>query len=469
MGSLFRHLGRNLWSGARLVFGQPVTRLDFRIDVPQLLLLFLVSALLDILVEGLQQEHYALFTYTGLVGEGFYGAVLMLFAALLALAFRQPDYALVLPVVVLSGEWPLQAVRAGVSLAVGDDVALFGTAIRAEQVLLAWTLFWLWRSAAVSLAPRRPYYWLRSLAAGAILATPLWFGAYLFPDALWWEEPEAALARDDRYPSPAAEEVLVKQPELLYDALNDLEEERPGVTDLYFVGFASYAGEDVFRKDMDVAQQLFDERFDTDGRSIVLVNNPATVLEQPLATASNLRASLSVIGDTIDPEQDVVMVYLTSHGNRDHSLAVQFPPLELDPVTPDSLKQMLDDAGIKWRIIVVSACYSGGFVEPLADEYTLVITSSGVDAPGFGCDGRAPPTLFGDAFFQQGLGKSGSFEAAFEVAKARVAERESAAGYAPPSDPQWRMGEEMAEKLKSLRKRGGGGATVSRKSAVAPG
>jgi hypothetical protein len=126
------------------------------------------------------------------------------------------------------------------------------------------------------------------------------------------------------------------------------------------------------------------------------------------------------------------------------------------------LKQLLDDAGIKGRIIVVAACYSGGFVDALADEYTLVITSSKADAPSYGCDGRTPPTLFGDAFFEHGLGKATSFEAAFELAKARVRQRESEAGYAPASEPQWNLGEQMAAKLKSLRKRGGGGATVLR-------
>src|SRR5215470_7019631 len=118
MRALFRDLGRNLWSGARLVLGQPVTRLDFRVGVPQLLMLFVVSAILDIVVEGLRQEPGAVLTLAGLVGEGFYGAVLMLFAAVLALAFGQREYALTLPVLVLSGEWPLQVVRVGVSLAV---------------------------------------------------------------------------------------------------------------------------------------------------------------------------------------------------------------------------------------------------------------------------------------------------------------------------------------------------------------
>jgi hypothetical protein len=449
MRSLFRHLGRNLLSGARLVFGQPVTRLDFRIGVPQLLMLFAVSALFDIAVEGLRSEPGAVFALSGLAGEGFYGAVLMLFAALLALAFRQPDYTLALPVLVLSGEWPLQVVRMGISLAVGDDVALFGSAIRAEQVLLAWTLFWLWRAAAVSLAPRRPHFWARSLAAAALLASPLWFGSLVFPDTQWWQEPEQALARDARYPSPAAEEVLVKQPELLYAALNDLEDERPGVTDLYFVGFAPYAAEDVFRKDMEVARDLFDERFDTDGRSVALVNNPRTVLEEPLATVSNLRATLSVLGDTIDPEQDVVMVYLTSHGTRDHRLTVQFPPLDLDSLTPGALKQMLDDAGIKWRIIVVSACYSGGFIDPLKDEHTLIMTASATNRTSFGCGNGSASTYFGDALFQHALRFEDSFVKAFQQARVRIAAREQAE-HRKASDPQLYVGTEMAAKLPQL-------------------
>ena len=243
--------------------------------------------------------------------------------------------------------------------------------------------------------------------------------------------------------------MLIKQPELLYDALNDLDDERPGITDLYFVGFAPYAAEDVFRKDMEVAHKLFDERFDTDGRSVVLVNNPRTVLEQPLATVSNLRATLSVLGDLIDPEQDVVMVYLTSHGSRDHRLTVQFPPLELDSLTPDALKQMLDDAGIKWRIIVVSACYSGGFIDPLKDEHTLIMTASAANRTSFGCGNGSDATYFGDALFQHSLRFEDSFVKAFQQARDRIAARENTE-HRKASDPQLYVGTEMAAKLPQL-------------------
>ena len=125
------------------------------------------------------------------------------------------------------------------------------------------------------------------------------------------------------------------------------------------------------------------------------------------------------------------MLYLASRGTAEHRLAAEQPPLSLVELAPAGLKQLLDDAGIKWRIIVVSACYSGGFVAPLADDYTLIVTDAQADRVAFGCGDRSPPTFFGDAFFQA-LSKGDSFATAFDVAQARVAERERDAGYAPP-------------------------------------
>ncbi len=71
------------------------------------------------------------------------------------------------------------------------------------------------------------------------------------------------------------------------------------------------------------------------------------------------------------------MVYLASHGSRDHVLTVTMPPLEVAPLTAPALRGLLDASGIKWRIVVVSACYSGGFIDALKDDYTLVLTAVG--------------------------------------------------------------------------------------------
>jgi len=206
---------------------------------------------------------------------------------------------------------------------------------------------------------------------------------------------------------------------------------------------------------------VMDEKWGTKGRSIVLVNNPQTLLTAPFATITNLRETLNEIGAAIDTDNDVVMVYLASHGSRDFHLAASQPPLTLVELTPAGLRQMLDDAGIKWRIVVVSACYSGGYIEPLKDDQTIVITAARPDRISFGCGNRSDATFFGEAFFQKGMATTDTITGAFDVAQKRVGERERAEGYTPPSEPQVWVGPQMAEKLKTLRMKGQTGVTAS--------
>ena len=145
------------------------------------------------------------------------------------------------------------------------------------------------------------------------------------------------------------------------------------------------------------------------------------------------------------------MLYLSSHG-RPGEVEVSMPPLELAQITPPVLRRLFDDAGIKWRIIVVSACYSGSFIGALEDEQTLVLTAAQADRTSFGCGHQSASTYFGEALFEQGLAKSDSIMGAFEIAKKRVTEREAANRISPPSNPQASVGAAMAEKLKELER-----------------
>lgn len=448
MRQIWIDLRRNLWGGLRLAFGLPVSLLTFRVSIRQLLLLLLIGVAIGAANDYVRAGAHPVLSMNAIVYEGFEAALLLLIAAVLAAAFRQPHLRLALPVVVLSSDPALGVVNLIFALP-GNQGAILGYPIPwiGFWLLMLWIVFIYWRAVAIALVPREPRFWPRSLAGGALL-----FAGVLA--AIWANQPWFYAAQPLGFgasgsPSPASEPVLVKQPQLLYDAVNDLDEERPGVTDLYFVGFAPYAAEDVFRKDLETARDLFDDRFDTDGRSITLINNPSTMLDVPFATVSNLRATLSEVGDIIDPDQDVVMLYLTSHGTRDHRIVVDFPPLQLESLTPEALKEMLDDAGIKWRIIVVSACYSGSFIDVLKDDYTLIITAAAADRTSFGCGSESAATYFGDALFNHALRFEDSFVKAFEDAKQRIAERERAEKR-QPSKPQMFIGDEMAAKLPKL-------------------
>jgi hypothetical protein len=281
-------------------------------------------------------------------------------------------------------------------------------------------------------------------AAVAILAVPLWL---LPPANLWRVEPEdAAPARD--WFAAAREEVIYAQPALLARQLERLAPHRPGTTDLYFVGVAGDAGEDVFMKEVGVIESLFQQRFGTQGRSVTLVNNAQTVARLPVASSTALARTLEHIGRIMSREDDVLFLYLTSHGSEDHRFALQFWPLQLNDIDPESLRGMLDRAGIKWRVIAISACYSGGFIDALRDEHTLVLTAADARHPSFGCGTESDFTYFGHAY-DEALRHTWSFTEAFERARAHIAAREKTESLTP-SNPQMFLGRRMEAKLEAL-------------------
>src|SRR5258706_523785 len=107
----------------------------------------------------------------------------------------------------------------------------------------------------------------------------------------------------------------------------------------------------------------------------------------------------------------------------------------------------LQDAGIKWRVIVVSACYSGGYIEPLRDDNSIVITASAAERTSFGCETGRDFTYFGEAYFRDALARTRSFTQAFELAKSTVAKREAEEKLVA-SLPQMWVGPAIAERLK---------------------
>lgn len=248
--------------------------------------------------------------------------------------------------------------------------------------------------------------------------------------------------------APEVTAISERQGALLTDILGRLAPQRPGITDLYFVGFAGYARQDVFLREMLASSLLLEEKFGAAGRSVLLVNNAATVRHFPLANRENLGTVLHGIGERMDPREDILFLFLTSHG-RPNWLAVDFYPFQFQDLSARELRTILDWSGINWRIIVVSACYSGSFIDALADDNTLIITAARRDRTSFGCGHEYNFTYFGGAYFDVALRKTRSFTAAFRKARKAIGEREAAEGLRP-SLPQMVMGKALAPKLEAL-------------------
>ncbi|HEY4374558.1 MAG TPA: C13 family peptidase [Burkholderiales bacterium] len=432
-----------LWQGTRALF---LLRPDPRridADVPALCAMFVVDIAVSVLLSWIWVSFHGRFNWQAL-GSIFSQTPLLLLASWVA-ARRS-----------LRGIGMLTFATLAMAISAQLAIALYAIAWLGAQS--QWIVKWLY--------PVMMAWWLVSLACAYVRLVGrglLGSGAGLAwivaaTATLLLPQPQLILpARDEsgepRYqPSIEREEAFHAQGELLQASLEKLRPQRPGVEDLYFVGFAGNASEDVFYKELKVIGPMMDQRFDTAGRSMLLVNNPRTVTTLPVATATNLRNTLRALGKRINPDEDVVMLYLTSHGSRHFDFDVSFWPLALNDLTPSTLKEMLDEAGIKWRVIVVSACYSGGYIAPLQDEQTLVMTAADATHTSFGCGSESDFTYFGRALFDEELRKTHLLPAAFERAKISIRAREQAQGYAP-SNPQIALGSRMAEKLARMATR----------------
>lgn len=290
-------------------------------------------------------------------------------------------------------------------------------------------------------------------AAVLLLAPlPLVLNAWLAPAVFWWPEAAAetpAEASDSGL--VLTDEVVGAQPELLARALQSLRPPQPGRVNLYGLTYAPYASEDVFMRESAVVAKTMREHFGAEGRFVELVVNPATTLSLPWATPRNLRQAIQRMAAVMDRDRDVLFLHLTSHGGADGQLASDTAPLQTGTMTPGRLKRWLDDAGVRWRVISVSACYSGSWIAPLAGDGTLVMTAADADHTSYGCGKRSELTFFGRAMYEEELRRTRSFAEAHAVARKVIGQREQDAGKSDGySNPQISEGKAIREVLARL-------------------
>lgn len=320
----------------------------------------------------------------------------------------------------------------------------------------AWALylgFWLWTVAAALRLARHfgaSRRGVTALAAGLVLL--LGVTAWNFPDRPWQADLSQVSSEQPRL--ILSQQVIEAQQAAWDKAAEGLAAERPGVTDVYGLVFAPYAEEDVFLRESTMVARLLAERFDAQGRVLHLANHATTAESLPWATPLNLRRAVDALARRMDPENDLLVIYLTSHGANDFQLAAANPPLAVDSISPGELREALDAAGIRHRVIAVSACYSGGWVGPLGSDTTLVMTAADANSTSYGCGRLSELTFFGRAVFDEQLRKTHSFEKAFADAVPLIRQREEEAGKPDGfSNPQISMGEKIRPLLAGLERR----------------
>ena len=132
--------------------------------------------------------------------------------------------------------------------------------------------------------------------------------------------------------------------------------------------------------------------------------------------------------------KDGCLIYFTSHGVPGGII------VDDKVLSPSQMQDMVNTAcGERPAVIVMSACYSGQFVTPLAAPSRIIMTAARPDRTSFGCGEMDHYTFFDDCFLRA-MPMAGDFPGLGGLVQQCVAEREVQVKATPPSEPQVSVG-----------------------------
>jgi hypothetical protein len=350
----FAGLARNLRTGLALLGLRRRWPAQLSVSFDQVAGLLAVNLLLWALLDKIHAPAHVPLALDGLFGWACYLLLGLAACALVArVQSRSADTRTLLVAVLAVAPWVLLVLwlASDLPLARARPILVTAAALLYLALLAVRVL-----GAAFGFARARPLL----LALLLLLVSP-WLLASLNLDTRLWAVDDSSDSQSDE-DSAQAEVLFYDQPQRIAAAVQRVRASQRGHTSVYFVGFAGDGDPAVFRREAQFASEAFGERFGSEGRSLLLINDVEDRDSYPLASVSGLSQTLKALSARMDPDNDVLVLFLTSHGSQD-GLEVQNGSLPLAQLAPADLHEALDTAGIRWRLIVVSACYAGVFLD----------------------------------------------------------------------------------------------------------
>jgi len=243
---------------------------------------------------------------------------------------------------------------------------------------------------------------------------------------------------------------ILEQRRKLDAALAQLQPQRPGTVDAYVLTIA-LDSDPVFAREAREAGRVLARRYDGTGRTLTLAGPDGTRNDLPQGSIDALIVSLAKIAEVMDPNEDVLVMYSTSHG-LDLGLAYHYGDTGYGILSPARFKSVLEELGIERRVLILSACYSGVFVPALASPDTAIMTAAASNRTSFGCEAENDWTFYGDALINNALRQPQSLSDAARDAGRSVAKWESERRLLA-SLPQTQIGDGVAAWLPALEAR----------------
>ncbi len=201
---------------------------------------------------------------------------------------------------------------------------------------------------------------------------------YEFVSAYLNSPSEAASLRDEE--EEARTIVELAQPALMERAIAGLAPREQGKGNVFMLGVAGWGREAVFTREASRSLDILGMKFGSGARSMMIANDRRDDFAHPLATVQNLTTAVRGIASKMDLDQDLLLITMTSHGSP-QGFAFEREQHVRRVLHPAALKLILDEAGVKNRVVLVSACYSGTFVPAFGDANSMIITAAAADEP----------------------------------------------------------------------------------------
>ena len=208
---------------------------------------------------------------------------------------------------------------------------------------------------------------------------------------------------------------------------------------LLFAGVAMDDRSEAFRHDVLLAEKVV-RSIDPQAVVLRLVNPvPGQAADLPYATPSNIAQVLQTLATLARP-QDKVVLLLTSHGAPGFlSVHAGMKPQSL--VSSTDLRRWLAPLQDRPTLLVISACFSGSLIAPLAHKQRIILTAAAANRASFGCDSKSDNTYFVKALLREPELLTLSLRELMQRALVGVDTMETAMQLAPPSQPQAFYGE----------------------------
>lgn len=212
---------------------------------------------------------------------------------------------------------------------------------------------------------------------------------------------------------------LLAEHRRLAAALAMLQPQRQGTIDAYVIA-AALDSDPVFGREAREAGKVLASRYGADGRTIVLAGTDGSADSKlPMGSPANLDMALARVAELMNPAEDVLVLYTTSHGAQ-FGIVYNDADQGFGAISPTRLWGTLSQLGIRNRLIMISACYAGVFVPALSSDTTAIITAASADRTSFGCEADNDWTFFGDALINHALRKPQPLAAAAQEAVATI-------------------------------------------------